>query len=174
MMMLRLQGTIQALVLACLVLLPQGRCYADGEGSAVVVRVVDGDSLKVRQHNRSFQVRLWGIDSPEHGQRYAAEAGSQCRRIVQGQKIVLRPKYLDTYDRVVALVGVDGMLLNDELVRQGAAWVHDRYCDEGVCATWNDLEQAARGRRIGLWRDDSPVAPWIWKGRQRSTRSRSE
>ncbi|MBB5346627.1 thermonuclease family protein [Desulfoprunum benzoelyticum] len=172
--MIRIQATRRILALVGVVLVVLGGGDACGEESAVISRVVDGDSLKVRQHNRSFQIRLWGIDTPEHGQRYAAEARSQCRRIVAGKKIVLQPKYLDKYNRVVALVWVDGMLLNEELVRRGAAWVYDRYCDEEVCQTWNDLEQEARVRRIGLWRDDSPVAPWEWKGRQRSGRPRPE
>lgn len=169
-----IQAAMQVIALVCVVFLPQAGSFAYGEEYAVVARVVDGDSLKVRQPNRSFQIRLWGVDAPEHGQPYAGEAKSHCRRVVEGKKIILRRKYLDKYDRVVAMVWVDGMLLNEELVRQGAAWVHDRYCDEGVCETWHELEQVARVRRTGLWRDDSPVAPWIWKGRQRSGRSRSD
>jgi len=172
--MIPIQAVMQVLVLVIMVFLPQGGCYADGEEYAVVDRVVDGDSLKVRQGYRSFQIRLWGIDTPEHGQPYAAKAKSHCRRIVEGKRIVLRRKYVDRYDRVVALVWVDGKLLNEELVRQGTAWVYDRYCDEGVCEAWNDLEQEARKRRIGLWRDGSPVAPWIWKGQQRSGTPRSD
>lgn len=168
---MRLAAAILAVALVDAVLAGPGGAIARGGEYAVVDRVMDGDSLKVRQHNRSFQVRLWGIDSPEHGQRYGDQAKSRCRRLVEGRQVVLGRKYIDRYDRVVALVWVDGVLLNEELVRQGTAWVHDRYCDEGVCAGWHDLEGEARRGRIGLWRDAAPVAPWIWKGRQRSRRS---
>ena len=171
--MVRVLAALPALVLLA-VLLSRGDCFGFGEEQAVVARVVDGDSLRVVQQHRSLEVRLWGIDAPEHGQRYADAAKSQCRRLVEGRTIVLRRKYVDRYGRIVALVWVDGRLLNRELVRQGTVWVHDRYCDEAVCAAWNDLEQEARLRRIGLWRDDSPVAPWVWKGRQRSGRPRSD
>ena len=33
--------------------------------SATVVRVIDGDTLRVRAHGKEYTVRLTGVDTPE-------------------------------------------------------------------------------------------------------------
>lgn len=131
-----------------------------------VIKVVDGDSLAVESEGQSYQVRLWGIDAPEWGQRFSADAKALCRDLVEGKIIAIEGKYLDRYDRVVAIVTVDGRVLNEEMISRGMAWVHIRYCDEEICTAWRTREQEARNLGRGLWVDRQPLAPWRWKSRQ--------
>lgn len=140
---------------------------AAGGDSARVVQVIDGDSLKVERGGRHFQVRLWGIDTPEWQQAFSAQAKAVCRDLAAGKKVSLEEKYGDSYGRTVAVVRVNGTVLNEELVRRGFAWVHVRYCDEEVCDRWRDLEAEARRRHLGLWRDRRPIPPWQWKSQRR-------
>lgn len=134
---------------------------------ARVSHAIDGDSLAVESNGRSFQVRLWGIDAPEWGQPFSREARSLCRDLVEGKTIAVHPKYKDKYNRVVAVVEVDGRVLNEEMVRRGMAWVHIRYCDEEVCSDWRKSEQSARVSGSGLWSDPGRIAPWKWKSRRK-------
>jgi micrococcal nuclease len=129
-----------------------------------VVRVLDGDSLRVRQGGRIVTLRLYGIDCPEYGQNFWRESKDAAEDMLRGKKVTVEPMDTDRYGRIVALVGSEGRLVNRELVRRGMAWVYPRFCTaQPLCRDFKKLEQAARARKIGLWRDDRPVPPWIWK-----------
>ena len=76
----------------------------------------------------------------------------------------LEVKDWDDYGRMVAMVTMaDGRSLNEELLKNGLAWVHIYYCKEAICNKWYGYEKRARQKRIGLWQDPSPVPPWVWK-----------
>ncbi len=151
-----------------------GLAFSAGESAvARVSHVIDGDSLAVESKGRSYQVRLWGIDSPEWGQSFSGEAKALCRDMVEGRTIEIQEKYRDRYGRVVALVKVDGRVLNEEMISRGMAWVHIRYCDEEICAVWRVREHEARSLGKGLWADRRPLAPWKWKSMQRTRRENS-
>jgi len=47
-----------------------------------VTHVVDGDTLHVRMGSRTERVRLIGIDAPERGARYSAQATTALHRLV--------------------------------------------------------------------------------------------
>ena len=130
-----------------------------------VVKVLDGDSCKVRQGGRIYEVRLWGIDAPEYGQPYGAEARRLAKTLLDNARVQVTVKSRDSYGRTVGAIKVGRMDVNEELVRQGAAWVYRRYCQEEICGDWRELEEFAKARRLGLWRDRKPVPPWRWRQR---------
>ncbi len=132
--------------------------------SAQVVKVIDGDSIEVNIGNKKITVRLWGIDTPEYRQPYSKAAKKETRRLLHKKTITLEVKDWDAYGRMVALVRLDnGLLVNEELVKSGYAWVHVYYCKVAICQKWKGYEQQARQERLGLWREKNPVAPWVWK-----------
>lgn len=134
-----------------------------------VVGVPDGDTLTIMDPERGrVTVRLYGIDSPEIAQPGGARARGilsmmALRKAVDGQTIDV-----DRYGRDVAIVRVQGACLSTALVRAGWAWVYPRYCRQPACVAWADLQSKAEQRRIGLWADDHPVEPWLWRRGQRS------
>ena len=160
------------LVLFVLVPLRSPGARAAGNEEAVVTHVIDGDSLELRQGGRTCQARLWGIDTPEYDQEFAEMAKNYTRRMAEEKTAAIFRKYTDRFDRAVVVVWVNGILLNEELVRKGLAWVHDRYCQEEICSSWRRLEQEARKKRIGIWAGDRPIPPWQWKSRQRGKKTR--
>ena len=131
--------------------------------SADVVKVIDGDSLEVRCQGRMLRVRLFGVDAPEWQQEFSHQAKEFTRQRVEGQRVELRPRDWDQYGRLVAEVQVGRDSLNEELLREGLAWVHIYYCKEPICRKWRQLEKEARMARRGLWENDHPVPPWKWK-----------
>lgn len=148
--------------------------HAVGDEVAVVSHVIDGDSLEIMQGGRSYQARLWGIDTPEYDQDCAAKAENYTRRMIEAKTVVFSRKYTDRFDRVVVMAWVNGTLLNEELVKEGLAWVHVRYCDEEICNSWRQFELEARKKRIGIWGGDHPVPPWQWKSRQHRESTRRD
>jgi micrococcal nuclease len=123
---------------------------------ARVARVGDGDSLELAD---GTQVRLVQIDAPElgEGECYGAEAAEALRELLPpGTSIRLEPDPrlddVDRFDRLLRYVHRDGLNVNLELVRRGAASVwfvggdRGRYADELV-----DAAEDAQDEGRGLW-----------------------
>lgn len=138
-------------------------------GHAYVLKVLDGDSLKVRMGGKILEIRLYGIDAPEYGQRYGKKAKNYTRSLANKVTVTLIPKDVDTYGRIVALVKSHGRLVNRELVRNGFAWVYPEYCiEEPLCSELKSMELEARKYNRGLWKAKTPEPPWEWKHRRRN------
>jgi len=154
------RGIILAVVLLLLPLPGESRNYT----KAKVEKIIDGDTIAVKYHEKRVKVRLWGIDTPEYHQAYSKVAKKYTVGLVENSIVSLQIKDWDDYGRMVALVTTaDNKSLNEELLKAGLAWVHIYYCKEAICDQWYEYERQAREKRIGLWRDKSPIAPWVWK-----------
>jgi len=140
----------------------------------LVVKIIDGDSLRVQRNGKIIEVRLYGIDTPEYRQPYSNKAKQYLRRQVYRRMVEVAEKDIDRYGRIVALVTSGTRLINRELVREGLAWFYPRYCrEQPLCGEIQQLELKAAREKRGLWRDENPVAPWEWKRRAREAESES-
>ena len=136
------------------------------EFSAKVVRITDGDSLRVLHEQTEVEIRLEGIDCPEHGQAFGNRAKQAASELAFGKTVTVRPTGKDQYGRTLAdIVLPDGKSLNQELVRLGYAWWFRKYSKD---ETLGRLEAEARQAKRGLWADPKPVAPWEWRKEQRT------
>lgn len=139
----------------------------------IVVKVLDGDSIKVQREGVIHEIRLYGIDTPEYKQPYSNKAKQFTKKLTFRQVVSVVEKDVDRYGRIVALVTSRGKMVNLELVREGLAWFYPRYClEQPICGEMRRLEKKARAAGRGLWRDKSPVAPWDWKRRKKFSRSK--
>lgn len=127
------------------------------------MRVTDGDTIKVLQADSTITVRLEGIDCPEFGDAFSAEAKAFTSRLVLEKVVALRAKESDRYGRLVARVLVDGQDVSVELVRAGLAWHYKRYSSDPVLA---EAESTARAAGIGIWSMPNPVPPWEVKAQK--------
>jgi endonuclease YncB( thermonuclease family) len=133
-------------------------------GTAVVEKIIDGDTIRMKYNSKTIKVRLWGIDTPEYHQAYSKVATRFTAKMVKGSRIHFQVKDWDDYGRMVAIVTfADNRCLNEELLKAGLAWVHIYYCKEAICDRWYRYERKARKKQIGLWHDNFPVPPWTWK-----------
>jgi len=128
-----------------------------------VVAVTDGDTIKVLQDGRETKVRLYGVDTPEKKQAFGQKAKGFTASLVAGRMVDVEPVDQDRYGRTVGLVTVAGQSLNEELVKNGFAWVYQQYCRRGECSAWTKEELQARAARLGLWADPAPLPPWEWR-----------
>jgi hypothetical protein len=93
---------------------------------AKVVRVVDGDTIRVDIDDEEYAVRYIGINTPETYERGYANATKENRRLVAGQTVFLERDVSDTdhWGRLLRNVFLeDGTFVNAELVRSGHAEV---------------------------------------------------
>lgn len=133
--------------------------------AARVVRVVDGDTVvaEIRRPAGGLEsretLRLVGVDAPElgRGSRPADPGGPEseaaARNLLEGREVLLAfdRELRDRYGRVLAyLYSLDGVCLNLELVRSGAARALLKY-PFAFSAVFERAEREARAARRGLF-----------------------
>ena len=130
-----------------------------------VIQVADGDTIVVHLGmGKTERVRLYGIDAPESRQKGGEDATAFAKTMLLFQSVALSEIDRDQYGRSVALVRLeDGRIANEEMVREGHAWVYRNYCREAFCAKWYALEHRAKKEGRGLWRQTNPTPPWQWR-----------
>jgi endonuclease YncB( thermonuclease family) len=144
---------------------PVARATDDAILPGTVVGVVDGDTADIRLQSGMIRVRLHSIDAPERDQPHGAASKQALSKLVYGKQVNVEPIEQDRYDRLVARLWLDGLDVNAEMIRRGAAWVYRRYADDpAYCAH----EKAARDLRQGLWAlpRAQRAAPWEWRKRK--------
>lgn len=136
-----------------------------------VYGVVDGDSLLARKNrdnkSQKIEVRLWGIDSPEWNQHFSKESKKFMKKTIQGKYVKAESRGYDKYGRLLALIYLeDNKTLNLLAIEEGYAWVHKYYCYEDICDKWLLAQENAKKNKKGLWLNNNPVAPWVWKNKE--------
>lgn len=127
--------------------------------SCNVYSVHDGDTVSVDCAGNRKKVRLAGIDAPELKQQYGRESRQALANLVFRKTVTVRRKTSDKYGRDVAEIGIQGHDVSSLMVRDGYAWVYERYPIRSLYP----LQQEARRDRRGLWANAYPVAPWEWR-----------
>ena len=140
-----------------------------------VVSIADGDTLTILDAQyEQHRIRLQGIDAPESAQAFGKVSKHNLSSLVAGREVTVEYQKLDRYGRVVGKVTVDGVDLDLEQVRAGLAWVYTDY--EGELSqddriAYRTAEREARRLRLGLWADNTPTPPWVFRRRGREARS---
>jgi len=139
---------------------------------ATVLSIGDGDTLRVREGNRTLNVRLACIDAPETSQvPHGASARTQLQALAPvGSAVELRVKATDRYGRSVAEISSNGRNLNQALVASGAAFVYWQYIQGCDRQTYSRLETEARLKGLGVWGVSGGVQrPWDYRSGQRKS-----
>lgn len=152
--MARLRTLLCTLILCAL----SGPAWADFRGRVIAVH--DGDTITVLVERTPMRVRLADIDAPEHHQAFGARAKQALSAYAYGRQAVVIDRGQDRYGRTLGTVFVDGRNLNLAMIDAGFAWAYRRYTQEPALL---EREQRARANRVGLWADQAPVAPWMFR-----------
>lgn len=160
---------IQIGICFALILVLSTSTYARSDVTGMVVRVADGDTITIlTPENKQVKIRLYGIDSPERKQAYGHRARQYTASRIAGKIVRVEIFDIDRYGRSVGVVHTDdGGNLNHELIENGFAWHYTKYCNASFCAGWKQDELKARQSKSGLWKDMSPIEPWIFRKRSR-------
>jgi len=86
-----------------------------------VLGVIDGDTLVLEGKVR---LRLRNVDAPELEYCGGVEAKEELERLVWGKKVVVKEEVLDQQGRPMALIYVDGVLVNQEMLKSGWTRFH--------------------------------------------------
>lgn len=126
-----------------------------------VVSVSDGDTLSVLRDGKAVTIRLHGIDAPETGQAFGAQAKKTLSDLVFDREVIVEVRDTDKYGRLVGIVSVGETNANRLMVKSGMAWWYHQYgaADKPLAL----LEIDARATRVGLWKAGNPTPPWAFR-----------
>lgn len=127
--------------------------------TAEVVRVVDGDTIEVRLGERTEDVRLIGIDTPETVkpgtpvQCFGPRASHFTKRLLTGRRVrlVFGVERRDVYDRLLAYVYLGRRFVNPILLQRGLARSLTIPPNDRFAPRFRRLELAAGRAGRGLW-----------------------
>lgn len=138
-----------------------------GDTLTGMASVVDGSTLDIR----SNRFRIWGIDTPERGQRCYRnghrwkpmdDSTAALRRCLEGKTVTCRVQKVDRiwFRRLhtAECWTEDGQDVGECMVRGGWATDYTCYTD----GYYRDLETEARNRGLGLWQCDNGPGTRRW------------
>lgn len=137
-----------------------------------VVYVDDGDTLTILDaYHQQHRIRLTDLDAPETpkqkygklGQPFSAVSGRNLAELAKGKQASAECFEFDGNERLVCRVFVDNADLSLTQIRSGLAWANrasKRYVRDDRAYQY---EQEARRDRRGLWREQNPIEPWVWR-----------
>lgn len=133
--------------------LPEDDSKATGS-APIVARIVDGDTVELADGQK---VRYIGIDTPERGDCYFAEASEYNRQLVLDKPVRIEQDISETdrFGRVLGYVYQGDLFVNEELVRQGFAQAATYPPDVAFQNLFAAAEQEAREQERGIWAPDA-------------------
>jgi endonuclease YncB( thermonuclease family) len=135
--------------------------YAIDTLSAKVVGVKDGDTYVILYNKTPITIRLEHVDCPEKKQPYGQVAKQFGSNFCFGKMVnVLWKGTKDRNGRIIGEIYFNNKCLNKELIKNGLAWHFKKYSKS---LEYANLELEARKKKLGLWKDAMPIAPWEWR-----------
>ena len=129
-----------------------------------VVSVIDGNTLEViGEDNEIYKILLHGIDCPELEQEYGEKAKKALEKLVLEKKVLVKLQGRDRLGNRLGVIMIEGE--EDprfELLKEGLAWTSEKNTIEEL----ETIKEKAREKNRGLWREDSPTPPWIFRRQQ--------
>jgi endonuclease YncB( thermonuclease family) len=127
---------------------------------ASVIGISDGDTLTIQFDREPVRVRIAEIDAPEKKQPFGTRSKQSLAELCFGKLAEITPQTKDRYGRTVARVSCNGQDVSEYQLKNGMAWVFDRYVTD---RSLYGIQDEARQARQGLWSDGNPVPPWEWR-----------
>ena len=129
-------------------------------GTAIVRKVVDGDTIEVRVGNRNETVRLLGIDTPEtvHPNKpvecFGPEASARAKDLLPRGTTVRIERDVEARDhfgRLLLYVFIGEQMVNELLLREGLARPLAIEPNTAFAARFERVANEARSAAVGLW-----------------------
>lgn len=127
----------------------------------VVSKVQDGDTLALTSDKATYKVRLAEIDAPELKQSFGKEAKESLTQVAMGKNVTAHCASRDIYGRYICKVLFNDSDLAMHQMNRGMAWVYVGYAKKS--SPMFKLEAKAKKDKTGLWKETSPVAPWVFR-----------
>lgn len=121
-----------------------------------IVRIIDGDDFLFETSDSTFNVHLYGIDAPEIGQTYSEQSIAHLENYLWNPATIYLKRDINQEGTSAWLV-IKRKNINVDMVKNGYAWYNRPHT---INATLARSELHAARFKLGLWKADSPIAPW--------------
>lgn len=139
----------------------RGKAKTYQELEVYVVGVSDGDTFKaLTKQKEQIRCRIYGIDAPELGQAFGRRSKERLSQLIFNQNVRIKIQSTDRYGRKVVWVYREAQDVGLEMIRSGMAWHYKKFYDSDEYA---EAQRAASKKRVGLWADKNPQAPWSFR-----------
>ncbi len=129
-----------------------------------VERVVSGQTIEIADRSLAVPIlepiRLIGIQAPDIRQKpWGQEAKTQLERLTLGQEVLLEfdVQEKDGFDRQLAYIWLNGILVNEYLVKQGWALADIDFINTKYRELFINAQERARLLGVGIWNPDQPM-----------------
>ena len=144
---------------------------ANDEISGRVVAVIDGNTIELLgEDHETYKIMLHGIDCPELAQAYGESAKQHLEKLVLDKSVTVQLKGKDRWGVRLGVISIENTLdPRHLLLAEGLAWTSE----VNPNPDFEIMKEEAREKGKGLWKADSPVAPWIFRRQQTMTQFKS-
>ncbi len=129
--------------------------------SGTCVEVVDGDTIVVEIEGQREVFDLAEIDAPELDQVFGEQSRQFLADLVLDKNLDLIVGETGAGDSRVARIRVGTTQVSREMLAAGMAWAGDSSSEEMIL-----VGMMARGDQLGLWHDENPIPPALWRKRK--------
>lgn len=143
--------------------------FAAEEIKGKVTSVIDGNTIEILTRDQeTYKVLLHGIDSPDPGQNYSEQAKKFLEDLLLNKSVIIELRGKDRLGNRLGEIHVEGTPdPRQELVKAGLAWTTE------PVANLEELKERAKTQGKGLWQDENPTPPWLWRRQQSMLQAKS-
>lgn len=132
------------------------------EFNAMVVSVVDGNTVEIESKNERVRLMLADVDSPELGQEFGEQAKKFLEKKLLRKEVKVMLKGKDRRGNQLAVVYFDDEDIRVDLLKEGLAWTAEKNPDPQL----EPYKQWAMQKSRGLWKIENPTPPWTYRRQQ--------
>ncbi len=157
------------LILVALALVTNG--FAENVLSGKVTSVIDGNTIEMKtDDNELYKIMLYGIDSPELDQEFGEKAKKFLEKMILDKKVNVTIQGKDRWGNRLGIILIEGTIdPRYELLEAGLAWTSERDPIQELEA----IKDKARDKGKGLWKEQDPTPPWVFRRQQTMTQLKS-
>ena len=139
--------------------------------SGKIVTVIDGNTVElVAEDNETYKIKLHGIDCPQLGQDYGEKAKRYLEKMLLDKPVSVEMKGKDRWGTRLGVIIIDGELdPRYELLKEGLAWTAEVNPNPEL----EGIREKAKEKGKGLWKDNNPTPPWVFRRKQTLTQFKS-
>ncbi|WP_323586038.1 thermonuclease family protein [Aliarcobacter butzleri] len=100
------------------------------------------------------------IDAPEKKQAFGNKSKDNLAKYIAGKTITVQYQKKDKYKRILGTIYYNNIDINLQQVKDGYAWVYKKYSKN---KDYYNAEKISRDKKIGLWSNKNPIAPWEFR-----------
>lgn len=134
-----------------------------------VTNILDGATINIlNKDNYPMVICINQMETPEPGQPKAELAERHLGDLMLNKqvRVVISGHGRDCYSGDVYLNDTN---VNLQMVRDGVAWANQDYSYPEGYLIYQQAEAAARDEKRGIWMDENPVSPWVYRRTLEST-----